>query len=581
MRDPDSREIFRFGDFELDVSAYELRRLGTPVRLERRPMDFLILLVERRRELVPRRDIVERLWSKDVFVDVDTGVNTAIRKVRHALGDLPTAPAFIETVPGRGYRFIADVEVVTAARSEPAHVRLAVLPFENLGGDPEREYLADGLTEETIAQLGQLDPEHLSVIGRTSTMAYRHTDKSIASIGSELSVQYVVEGSVRGESRRLRITCKLIRVRDQVQVWSESFDREATSLLSMQRELSTAIAEQIRLRLSPERLDALERRQTRNADAYDLYLRGRRLWNQITPPTTRKALDYYRAATELDPNYGLAWAGIADAFSSAPLNADANPREIQPRAREAAMRAVRSEEGLAEAHAALAAIDFMLDWNWLAAEAAYRKATVLDPGFAFAHVIRAHVLSQMGRHDEAAAPMRRALEVEPLSALLLAMSSQIAFQARDFPSAGEYARRATLIDPEFWVGYMMLGQACEQLGQHDVALSALTTSARLSGGNSKPVSLRGYVLAKMGRTGDARDVLALLEGLSTDRYVPPFAMALVQAGLGRDPEVFEWLERAYAARDVHLIFLTVDCKWDRFRRDGRFQTLLARCGFTL
>jgi TolB-like protein/Flp pilus assembly protein TadD len=578
MHGSDARELFRFGDFELDVAAFELRRRGTPIPLERRPMDFLILLVQRRHELVPRRDIVERLWSKDVFVDVETGINTAIRKVRTALSDSTAKPAFIETVSGRGYKFIADVEVIAARRSAPEHVRLAVLPFANLDVDPEREYLADGLTEESIAQLGQLDPDRLSVIGRTSTMAYRQTVKSIATIGAELSVDYLVEGSVRGEDRRLRITCKLIRVSDQSQVWSESFDREATSLLSLQRELSATIAERITLRLSPERLDALSRRQTRNAEAFDLYLRGRTFWNQITPQTTRKALEYYRSATELDPDYGLAWAGIADAFSSAPMNGDVDPGEMQPRAREAAVRAVRGEPTLGEAHAALAAIDFMLDWDWPAAEAGYRRATVLAPGFALGHVMLAHVLSQTGRHGEAGVPMRRALELEPLSGLLLAMSSQVAFQARDFTAAAAHARRAILVDPEFWVGHMMHGQVCEQLGQHDAAIDALATSARLSGSNSKPVSLRGFVLAKMGRTDEARDVLALLEGLSAERYVPPFAVALVHAGLGQDAEALQWLERACAVRDVHLIFLTADCKWDRFRGDSRFRALLSRCG---
>jgi TolB-like protein len=218
-------------------------------------MDFLILLVQRRHELVPRRDIVERHWSKDVFVDVETGINTAIRKVRTALSDSTTKPAFIETVSGRGYEFIADVEVIAARRSAPAHVRLAVLPFVNLDADPEREYLADGLTEESIAQLAQLDPERLSVIGRTSTMAYRQTVKSIATIGAELSVGYLVEGSVRGEGRRLRLTCKLIRVSDQSQVWSESFDREATSGNGLRRDDTIVFLDHLersfRLRLHP------------------------------------------------------------------------------------------------------------------------------------------------------------------------------------------------------------------------------------------------------------------------------------------------------------------------------------------
>ena len=305
MQPPDVPKTFRFGDFELDVAGYSLRRGGQQVRLERRPMDLLILLVQRRRELVSRNDIVERLWGPGVFVDVDMGVNTAIRKIRQVLGDAPETPAFVETVSGKGYRFIAAVEAVqpAAAPSASRAVTLAVLPFENLGGTPEHDYIADGFTEEATTALGQIDPEHLSVIGRTSVMGYKRTTKSLADIGRELGATYVIEGSIRAEGQRWRVTSKLIRVRDQVQTWSASFDSEPSSMLEFQRELSQAIAEPIRLRLSPERLTALGRRQSRSPEAYDLYLRGRHLWNQLTPPTNRRAVEHFARATELDPEY--------------------------------------------------------------------------------------------------------------------------------------------------------------------------------------------------------------------------------------------------------------------------------------
>src|SRR5262249_39461379 len=221
---PDTRETLRFRDFELDVSAYQLRRQGQAVRLERRPMDLLIMLVERRRQLVTRTEIVDRLWGKDVFVDVETGVNTVVFKVRQALRDSPDAPAYVETVPGKGYRFIAPVEVVPGPGTAPSWVTLGVLPVENLSGDPAREYLADGLAEDTIAALAQIDPEHVGVIGRTSVMAYKRTTRSLGEIGHDLNADYLVESSLRAENDRLRITSKLIRVRDQVQVWSETYD---------------------------------------------------------------------------------------------------------------------------------------------------------------------------------------------------------------------------------------------------------------------------------------------------------------------------------------------------------------------
>jgi TolB-like protein/DNA-binding winged helix-turn-helix (wHTH) protein/Flp pilus assembly protein TadD len=653
MPTPESREIFRFGDFELDVAAYELRRQGRPVRLERQPMDLLILLVQHRRQLVPRSDIIDRLWGKDVFVDVETGVHTAVRKIRHALRDSSDAPAFVETVSGKGYRFIARVEVVADPRTDltetapagvstppgviaasdtvrpestrvvteqelaslhqvkrpnrarlaivlaavvmlagfatwawldagaPAiHLTIAVLPFENLSSDHEREYLADGLAEETIAALGQIDFEHVSVIARTSTLPYKGLKKSVAEIGGELGADYLVEGSIRAENGLLRITPRLIRVRDQVQVWSSSYDRAPISVLGMQRELSSAIAEQVRLRLSPDRLTALERRQTRNPEAYDLYLRGRYFGNQRTPEMNARAVRYYESAIALDPHYALAWSGLADTHAASAINADAPPLTVGPRANEAATQAFQAQPQLAEVQSSRGYVSFLLDWDWTGAEAAMRRAIELNPRYALGQRRLGVLLSQMGRHEEARAVMHRARELDPLEPMQHSLSSQVAFQARDSSAAVEHARQSTIIDPEFWIGYMQLAQAYEQLGKTATALEALNRAGRFSERNSKALSLRGYLFAKLGRADEAREVLRMLEAVSRDRYVPPYAMALVHAGLGEREAVFDWLNKAYSARDVHLQFLPVDPKWDPYRADPQFKALLERCGFT-
>jgi TolB-like protein len=266
-----SFRTLRFGGFELDASAYELRRQRRRVRLEPRPMDLLLLLAERPSQLVRRADIVDRLWGDGVLVDVEAGLNTAMRKVRRALGDSSDHPVFVETVPGKGYRFIAAV----TAGPGPDHVTLGVLPFANLSDDPAREHLADGLTEETIAALGQVGCEHLSVIGRTSTLRFKRTRKSLADVGRELGADYLVESSIRGESDGLRVTSRLVRVRDQAQVWSASYDREPVHLLRLQREICTAIANGVRARLSPDSLARRQRQPTRGAEANDLHRRGR------------------------------------------------------------------------------------------------------------------------------------------------------------------------------------------------------------------------------------------------------------------------------------------------------------------
>jgi TolB-like protein/Tfp pilus assembly protein PilF len=571
---------FRFGDFELDVAAYELRRRGRPVRLERRPMDLLILLVERRRQLVTRDDMVQRLWGPGVFVDVETGLNTAIRKVRQALGDAPQKPTFLETVPARGYRFIAEVEVINGAPPEAAQETIiAVLPFENLGSNPEREYLADGLTEETIAALGQIDPGQFFVIGRRSVMAYKKAAKSLAEIGRELGAAYLVESSVQSEGGRVRITSKLIRARDQVQIWSASYDSEPSSMLAFQRELSTAIAEQVRRRLSPERITALARRQTQNRQAYDHYLRGRHYWNQLKPATTRLAVECYARATELDPEYALAWSGIADAYSTSPINGDARPLDVWPRAKEAVAHAVQWEPELAEVQTSVGFLNFFLQWNWTLAEAAFRKAIALDPSYSPAHRLLGTVLSQSARHEEAIAHLRRSRELDPLYAMNHSQSALIAFQAGDYSAAVQHGRNAVVIDPEFWISYFQLAQVYVQTGEVDLALEALGNAGRFSGGNSKVLAFRGYLFAKIGRTQEAREILSTMEALAKNKYVPPYAMALVCAGLEERDDALRWLDRACEARDVHLLFLPVDPKWDPFRNDPRFAAILKRCGF--
>ncbi len=578
-------QIFEFGDFRVDAVKRRLLHRGEVVALTPKVFDTLLHLLQHNGRVVEKDELMRAIWP-DTVVE-ENNLNQNISALRRVLGQDQNENRYILTIPGKGYRFVAEVQAVepshpprTASPEQPAAtiVVLGVLPFENIGADPEREYLADGLTEETIAALGQIDPDHLSVIGRTSVMAYKRTTKSLADIGRELAAAYLVESSLRAEGGRLRITSKLIRVRDQVQIWSASYDSEPRSLLNFQRELSAAIAEQVHLRLSPERLSVLARRQTGNAEAYDLYLRGRHFWNQLTPATTRRATEFFARATELDPEYALAWSGLADAYTASPINGDAPPLSVLPRAREAAEHAVRAEPDLAEAQTSLGFVKFWFAWDWAAAESTFRKAIALDPSYSQAHRMLGIVLSHMRRPEEAALAMRRARELDPLLAGHQALSAQVAFAGRDYDAAQQFARQAIVVDPEFWVGYMQLAQALEPLGQNEQALEALASAGRFSGGNSKVVSLRGYIFAKLGRVSEAREVLRTLVAIARERYIPPYAMALVHAGLAEPDDSFEWLDRALEARDVHLAFLPIDPKWDALRPDPRFAALLKRSG---
>jgi len=570
--------IYEFGSFRLEAVKRLLLRNGAPVPLTPKVFDTLLHLVRHQGKVVAKNELMLVIWP-DTVVE-ENNLNQNISTLRRILGETRGENLFIATVPGRGYQFIPAVEVIGGPEPDAAlPVALAVLPFENLSAQPERDYVADGLTEELIASLGLIDPEHLRVIGRTTMMAYKRTPKTLAQIADELQAAYIIESSMRSEGRRLRITSKLIRVGDQTQLWSMSYDSQPGSILEFQQEISRTIGEQVRLRLSPERLTALARRQSRNAEAYDLYLRGRYFWNQLSPATTKRASSFFLQATQLDSHYALAWSGLADGYTGSPINGDAPPLEVGPLARDAAAHAIAADSTLAAAQTSMGFVKFWLDWDWPAAESAFRKAIAHDPSYSLAHRLLGIVLSHMRRSDEALQSIGRARQLDPLLAGHHALSAQIAFSGRDFTAAERFARQSITIDPEFWIGHFQLGQALEQLGKGELALDALNFAARLSGGNSKAIALRGYILAKMGRTQEAQEVLRMLETLSNERFVPPFAQALVYAGLGEHTHALQALERALEVRDVHLAFLPVDAKWDPFREDKRFRSLLEACGF--
>lgn len=542
-------------------------------------MDLLIHLVERRGGLVSREEIVERLWGRDVFVDVEAGINTAVRKIRRVLEDSSNEPVYLETVPGKGYRFAAAITVTSAA---PSPSCVAVLPVEALDSGPDSQYLADGITEELISAVGQAAPQRIGAIGRTTMMRYKGYSLRLAEIAKETGAGFLVESSLRCEAESIRLVSRLIEAQGQTQLWSGSFDGERReSVLALQRELSRAIAAEVHAQLSPAGSELIARRQPANSAAYDLYLRGRYLWHQLSADGTRRAMEHFQRATTLDPNYALAWAGIAVSFAAGPITGDASPLQVLAPARNAVAQAARSGPDLAETATAAAFVQFWLEWDYVRAEASFRRAVQIDSSDALAHRTLAIVLAYQHRAREAEAASRIACELDPLNAANFALASQVAFFARKWSRAADLARHAIEVDSRMWVGHLQLAQAQERSGDHEAALQALAQAALLSANNSKVAALRGYLDAATGRADAARETLRELAALRARCFVPPYADALVWLGLNDFEQVARCLDRCIEVHDVHLSFLLADAKWDPIRAQPWFAEFLSRCGFTL
>ncbi|HEX3667405.1 MAG TPA: winged helix-turn-helix domain-containing protein [Rhizomicrobium sp.] len=571
-----------FGPFVLDAGAFSLRRDGQLVKLERRPMELLLLLAASSGRLVTRDQIVERLWGSQIHVEIDMGIHTAIRKLRRALGD---SRGCIETVAGKGYRFMPSLcpSGNSHLPSDPASARsrrvIAVLPFDILSPSASDAYIADGLTDETIASLGRIDPDRLAVIGRMSAIAARSMAWPLDAIGRELGADYIVEGSVRIENERLRVTCKLIDAADQRQIWAQSLDAEPSSLLAFQRELATTIAAQIHLQLDEGRTDVLRRRQTDNPAAYDQFLRGRHLLYQHTAATNKRALECFQQATACDPSYALAWAGTSETLACSPINSDLPAGAIAAPARAAAARALAADPDLAEAQTAMGFVQFWLDWDWKEAERSFRRATETDPNYPAAHRMLGIALSHLGHHVEAHEAFTQARILDPFHALIHALSAFVAFQARDYSTALGHARHAIVVDPNFWIGRFQLAQILAETGEVGQAIEILEKMCRFPSCNSKVLALQGYLLAVSGKTEAARSRLADLAERARAGFVPPYACALIHLGLNDAEAALAALRTALEVRDVNLVFLPHDPKWDRLRSDPRFAELIAQCAF--
>jgi TolB-like protein/DNA-binding winged helix-turn-helix (wHTH) protein/Flp pilus assembly protein TadD len=660
----------RFGEgYELDLRPRRLRRGNHVLKLERIPLEILLLLLEHRDEIVPRDQIVSRVWGQGVFLDTDNSIRGAIRKLRQVLKDDAETPRFIQTVTGQGYRFIAPVIAPENASvtSEPAasvvptsdrdfvseldgwlraqklrlveqdqdgtvekatpagtahgqenrnayrwplvgaavlllvacllsflvvrgwrrasslptrsqgKIVLAVLPFENLSRDPDQEFFSDGLTEEMITQVGKVNREQLTVVARSSVAKYKGSNMAAKAIGKELNADYLVQGSVRRSSGRVRITVQLIKAQNQTDLWTESYDRELKDLLAVQDSVVQSIASQIHIALSEEEKTRLANPRHTRPEAYEAYLKGRYYWNKRTADGMQKAEVYFQQAIDSDPTYAAAYSGLADCNSGLTWHGFKAPVDALPKAYAAARRAVEIDPQSAEAHASMGLVLSHL-WDWAGSEAEFKRALELDPQYANAHHWYGDYLSIKGRHNEALAEASRALELDPLNLVIGTWVALRYYQAHNYSRAIEQARNSVELDSNFAAAHLLLGEGYVQAGLQSEGLSELKRAATLSGGSPLYTAQVGVALAVAGRKREALRIAHELGTISRKHYVSPYGLAQIYAALNSKEETFKWLQAAYIDRAVWMEYLAVDPIFDRYRSDDRFQELLRRIG---
>jgi TolB-like protein/DNA-binding winged helix-turn-helix (wHTH) protein/Tfp pilus assembly protein PilF len=629
--------VMRFGTFEVSLQSGEVRKGGLRIRVQQQPMKLLEILLEHPGEVVTREELRSRVWPSESFGDFDQALNIAIGKLRSALGDSAESPRFIETLPKRGYRFIADVSVVDThpRRQEPVagdlpatdlghkiqgielavaprrrllptrwiivalalvlslailsvwrfrsqtpaptRIRsLAVLPLDNLSGEASQNYFADGMTDELITDLAQISA--LRVISRTSVMVYKGARKPLPQIARELNVDAVVEGTVLRSGDRVRITAQLIEASTDKHLWSQSYEGDLRDTLTLQKKVASAIADQIRINLTPREEAALKSVKVVNPEAYESYLKGRYFWNKRSADGLKAALAYFKQAIEEDPKYAQAYSGLADTYA---LLGDwqyavMTPKEAFPQAKAAAIKALELDSTLGEAHNSLAFVLDGFDWDFDSAGKEFQRAIELNPGYASAHHWYAWHLSLLGRYDEAIAEMRKAENLDPLSLIINADLAELLVLAHSDDESVRQSRKTIEMDPNFALAHNQLAQAYLQKQMYAEAVAELKTAVQLSGGSPAFIAnlARGYVAS--GKRNEAVKLLGDLKKRSNPGYSNASEIAVIYASLGDTDQAMNWLEKGYEERFNPGVLLRPG--FDPLRSDPRFQNLVRRIG---
>ena len=634
-------ERVRFGVFEADLRSGELRKQGVKIKLHHQPFQVLSMLLEHPGEVVTREELKSKLWPFDTFVDFDVGLNSAVKKLRDALSDSAEIPRYVETLPRRGYRFIGSLSNASTSKAEPAagvpgrvieekssaaseeaetkvpavsgprsrwmlwapaaalvgllvllvgfdagswrekllaratpiHIRsIAVLPLENLSGDPAQEYFTDGMTDALITNLAQISS--LKVISRTSVIRYKGTKKTLPEIGRELNVDGVVEGTVVRSGERVRVDAQLIEVKTDRHLWASAYERNLGDIIALQSEVARAIANEVQVKLTSHEEAHLHRVESVDPQTYELYLKGRYFWNKRDEDSLRKSIDYFQQAIQRSPNYALAYAGLAEAYVVRP---DVAPQDSYSAAKTAARRALEIEDGLAEAHNALAASLFWYDWDWAGAESEFQRALAVNPNYAQAHQWYGQFQKAMGRKnwpDE----VKRAGELDPLS--LVNAGGGWYIESGQYDLALELTRKRLELYPNAAVLYAALGTVYARKQMYQEAIANTQKSVTLSGGEPRFLSALGYTYAIAGKRKEALGILRQLTLLSKSAYVSPFEIASIHAGLDQKDLAFNWLQKAVAEHSRELVFLKSRTlvEMDSLRSDPRYAELERQVG---
>lgn len=614
--------VIKFGAFEVDLKALEVRKFGMRQRLSGQPFQVLHALLERPQEVVTREELRQRLWPDNTLVDYELALKKAVNRVREVFGDSAENPRFIETIPRHGYRFIGSIEgpsqpqapaataaspksrkalwrlasglalvVILAAliafnagklrtrifaTSNPQIRSIAVLPLENLSKDPGQDYFSDGITDALTTELAQIGS--LRVISRTSAMHFKGTRETLPQIGQELNVDAVVEGTVARSENRVRVTAQLIEASSDRHLWARSYERDLKDVFALQDDVARDIAEEIRVKLTPQERTRFARARPVDPEAYEAGLKGRYYYEKLSIPGFQESLKYYQQAVGRDRTYAPAYVGLAASYKELGVWGALPPKEAASQARDAVENALALDNTSGDAHAVLGHVHFLWDWDWPSAEREYKRAFELGPPSTDTSIQYAVYLSAMGRHDEAVTVMREARASDPVSQPSNGLLGTVYYWSHRFDEAIDQFQKSLALHPDSAFDHGSLGTCFERKAMYSEAVEEYLKAKTSDGVGQEELTRFRQAFVKSRMNGFLQEELKSAIASSKSRYVDPYWIAILHARLGDKDEAFQWLEKAYQERSHSMAFIKTEPMFDSLHSDARFQGFIRRLG---